>query len=592
MDSDKIELLAVNCITDQFAYSNKIKTYIPTNDKEPVWDGHIYICTSKGNYYRIPAQVKGKLCKHIPKKPSYPVSLINLRNYKRDGGILYFVVFIKDNERFPYYASLAPIDLKRLIKYANGQASISIPLEPLPLIQSDIESELIEFYFDCKRHTSFSDSEVLTLDETIKKGYPITYRVHNATNQVDALLKLGDRYRYIYANIGNGKNPIYVPIGDQPFKLMPFPTVDKPVSVNEHTFFPSYQEGHSSYERIIIIDEFFRITSDKVTQKAQLEATLNTSSLSRYINQVQFLYNAFNAGYFNLGTERIEFNEISKDDLDDIKNRLAFWTRVVDVLNLIHVNLDLVDITNYGDEEIEQLKLLCSLILDNQSVKQDKELSTVSVLELGDFSVLLLSEKQKNGKYTGKDFFSIANSKCVYIKDDNAHSVVLPIYSAVFYREDAHKLINIDYDHILEQYEKASTYCHDISIYVNQDVLNMIMAYDRQVKKDIRLINAALSLANWLISKYSETEHSYIYQINKYQILLRKNLSLTSKEINELLDLSESDIPANAKWAILILLKDVTRAERYWNKLTDEEKLEHKNFPIYTLAKKISSKYE
>jgi hypothetical protein len=120
----------------------------------------------------------------------------------------------------------------------------------------------------------------------------------------------------------------------------------------------------------------------------------------------------------------------------------------------------------------------------------------------------------------------------------------------------------------------------------------MIMAYDRQVKKDIRLINAALSLTNWLISKYSETEHSYIYQINKYQILLRKNLSLTSKEINELLDLSESDIPANAKWAILILLKDVTRAERYWNKLTDEEKLEHKKFPIYTLAKKISSKYE
>ena len=238
------------------------------------------------------------------------------------------------------------------------------------------------------------------------------------------------------------------------------------------------------------------------------------------------------------------------------------------------------------------MKLLCSLILDNQSVKQDKELSTVSVLEIGDFSVLLLSEKQKNGKYTGKDFFSIANSKCVYIKDDNEQSVVLPIYSAVFYREDAHKLINIDYDHILEQYEKASTYCHDISIYVNKDVLNMIMAYDRQVKKDIRLINAALSLANWLISKYSETEYSYIYQINKYQILLRKNLSLTSKEINELLDLSESDIPATAKWAILILLKDVTRAERYWNKLTDEEKLEHKNFPIYTLAKKISSKYE
>ena len=592
MDSDKIELLAVNCITDKFAYSDIIKTFIPTNDKEPVWDGHIYICKSKGNYYRIPAQVKGKLCKHLPKKPSYPVSLINLRNYKRDGGILYFVVFIQDNERFPFYASLAPLDLKRLIKQANGQASISIPLEPLPKVNNEFESELIEFYFDCKRQTSFSDSEVLTLDETIRKGYPITYRVHNASNQVDALLKLGDRYRYIYANVGNGTTPIYVPVGDQPFKLMPFPTVRKPVCVNDQIFFDSYQEGHSSYERVIIIDEFFRINSDKAEKRAKLEATLNTTSLSRYIKQVKFLYSALNNGYFNLGSERIEFNEIPQDDLDDINNRMKFWSRVVNALELLHVNLNLIDITNFGDEEIGRLKLLCRLVIDKHSVKLNLESSSVSVLELGDYSLLLLCEEQKNGKFTGKDFFSISDSKCVYLKNDNEHSVVLPIYSAVFFREDAHKLINIDYDNIIEKYEKAFSYSHDISIYVNQDVLNMIMAFDRQVKKDIRLINAALSLANWLISKYSDTEHSYIYQINKYQILMRKNSALTNQEVNELLDLSESDIPPNAKWAVLILVKDVTRAERYWNKLTDEEKLEHKNYPIYTLAKQISSKYE
>lgn len=591
MDSDKIELLAVNCITDSFACSDKIKTYIPTNDKEPVWDGHIYICASKGHYYRIPTQVKGKLCKRIPAKPSYSVSVTNLKNYKRDGGVLYFVVFIKDNERFSYYASLAPIDLKRLIKKANSQASISVPLKPLPRINCETESELIEFYFDCKRQTSFSDSEVLTLEETIKKGYPITYRVHDATNQVDALLKLGDRYRYIYANIGDGSNPIYVPIGDQPFKLMPFPTVDKEVSVNDRIFYPSYQEGHSSYERVIIIDEFFRINSDKVKQRAQLEATFNTTSLSRYINQVRFLYYAFNAGYFNLGTERIEFNEISKDDLDDINNRMKFWTRVVNVLNLLHVDLDLIDITNFGDKEIGQLKLLCRLILDKQSVKQNQELSTVSSLDIGDYSILLLSEKQKDGKFAGKDFFSIANSKCIYLKDDNEPSVVLPIYSAVFYREDAHKLINIDYEHLLEQYEKASQYSSDISTYANQDVLNMITVYDRQVKKDVRLIDAALALSNWLISKYTGTEFSYIFEINKYQIILRKNLVLTSQEINELLDLSESALPANAKWAIFILLNDGTRAERYWSKLTDEEKLEHKKFPIYTLAKKLSTIY-
>lgn len=89
-DSKKIELAAVNCITDAFFKSKRLTPYIPINDKEPVWDGHIYIKHGNKGFSRIPTQVKGKSAKRLPTKPTFSVKLVNLENYKRDGGVIFF----------------------------------------------------------------------------------------------------------------------------------------------------------------------------------------------------------------------------------------------------------------------------------------------------------------------------------------------------------------------------------------------------------------------------------------------------------------------------------------------------------------------
>lgn len=106
-DSKKIELAAVNCITDAFFKSKRLTPYIPINDKEPVWDGHIYIKHGNNGFSRIPTQVKGKSVKKLPKKTTFSVKIVNLENYKRDGGVIYFVVYIIGTERFPYFTSVS-----------------------------------------------------------------------------------------------------------------------------------------------------------------------------------------------------------------------------------------------------------------------------------------------------------------------------------------------------------------------------------------------------------------------------------------------------------------------------------------------------
>lgn len=67
-DSKKIELAAVNCITDAFFKSKRLTPYIPINDKEPVWDGHIYIKHGNNGFSRIPTQVRVKALRNYLKR--------------------------------------------------------------------------------------------------------------------------------------------------------------------------------------------------------------------------------------------------------------------------------------------------------------------------------------------------------------------------------------------------------------------------------------------------------------------------------------------------------------------------------------------
>jgi len=582
MDSDQIELLAVNCVTDAFAFCRKLKTYIPIKDKEPAWDGHIYISPSKGNYSRIATQVKGKVCKKLPQKKTYPISVLNLKNYKRDGGIVYFVVYIVGDERYPYYHCLAPIDLKRLIKQANGNSSIAVPLYPLGSIDENRENEFIEFYYDCKKQTSLADCKTITLEEAIKKGYPLNYTVHGAKDQSEALLMLGERYHYIYANIGSSENPILMPVGDQPVKLLTLPIINKPVKVGETTFYDDYKDGQTRTERTIIIGDFMTIRVVKGTKSSNVLSEFNPDRLDNFYNQVRFLYYAFTSKGFDLGSEHITFKPIPTTEIKDITEKYNFWTRIVNTLEILHCDLSLIDVNELNDDDIERLKLLTKIILDKQPVSQKQKIDTFSVLEFGSHSVFLIAEKQPDGRYLGSDFFSIVKDACVRCisKDKKTHTI-LPVYSAVFMREDFPKFVNVDYTYFIESYSRALDYNRDIFSYANQDVLRMIRAYDIQKRKDKRLLKYALELIEWIIKTAPNGDMENIYQLNRFQILKRLNGKLSDSDIDTIVELSDSDMPTKSKWAANILLEDYKRAERYWNKLSLDEQEELKQYPIW-----------
>lgn len=66
--SDQIEAWAVNEVKEVFLNCKNFQPCISCGDKEPVWDGFLYLHSESKEIKRIPIQVKGKVCKSLPKK--------------------------------------------------------------------------------------------------------------------------------------------------------------------------------------------------------------------------------------------------------------------------------------------------------------------------------------------------------------------------------------------------------------------------------------------------------------------------------------------------------------------------------------------
>ena len=155
MDNIAIETLAVNFVKDKLVLCNHLTPFISDNDKEPSWDGFIYIYNtnkkSKDDIFgRVPVQVKGKLVKKkdfAKKQITYSVKTADLRNYLNEGGTLFLVVYLSENgeNKKIYYSELTPIRIRKILDVSPSAKSRSIIFKELPDDNNKIEQLAYEF---------------------------------------------------------------------------------------------------------------------------------------------------------------------------------------------------------------------------------------------------------------------------------------------------------------------------------------------------------------------------------------------------------------------------------------------------------------
>ena len=139
MTTKKIEEKGQRILCDYFAECDRVDTYIPVNDKEPLWDGHLFLFNSSEQkaeqiYGRISAQLKSSTKTTDKDTIKYQVLRTSLEAYKRDGGIIYFYVLINNPaSKQIFYCLLTPVVIKKYLKAKSKDGNkISITLQQLP----------------------------------------------------------------------------------------------------------------------------------------------------------------------------------------------------------------------------------------------------------------------------------------------------------------------------------------------------------------------------------------------------------------------------------------------------------------------------
>lgn len=115
----QIEQWGVDAVANVLSETSTLRRFLKENDKTPLWDGDVIIYKNKNwcneNIIgKVSVQLKGKLAtkNELAKDSiSYPVKIVDLVNYKKNNGTIYFVTLINKlntAKKTIYYEALTP----------------------------------------------------------------------------------------------------------------------------------------------------------------------------------------------------------------------------------------------------------------------------------------------------------------------------------------------------------------------------------------------------------------------------------------------------------------------------------------------------
>ncbi len=585
MTSKQIEDIAVNKIQEYFTYSDILSPYVTNNDKEPCWDGHIYIYndinkTSSDLYGRIPVQVKGKSCKVLDNKEfiTYSVNLTNLENYKRDGGIIYFVVLIKERESIIYCAKLAPLDLQSYIKRCGGNKSIKIKLNPLSKYDIKIDNEFRDFYTNCKKQTG-NINNIIAIDEVAQNFDKLKFKFFfsGINPQKDNIAEyLASHPVYLYADIPNQFNiENLFPIGDGPVQMKMLETIQSDISINEKVYYNIFKrEFLPNGNCNIYIGNCLKINfiKDKNIVNAKVDFKFNAKQLHGWIKEAEFamdllVYAKFEIDGLTLNLSKEVYPKFEKW----CKDRLSFLKKVAKVFDILNVNIEL-DIQQLNENDEKSLKMLVDAFYYNKEVSLKEKLPPLFTIEVANVCLALSCDSTPSGKYRFHNYCDI--SAPIYYTDTETK---LPLETSIyswFQKAGFVKVSNIVYSDILPSYKRICEKNSKIYGRANNDMLMMLLAYDETNNKNLLL--ESKGICEWLISNNSA---EYIYRINLFQIKKRQS-ELIQNDRYEILSILQNADDNMIKVACSLLLDNTEQAEFYFEQLNDNEKAFFETLPL------------
>ena len=578
-----IEQLATSTIKMLIARMSLLSAYIAEKDKEPLWDGHIYIYTNKSKkneslYGRIPVQVKGERVKSINKPTlTFHVPISDLRSY-RTLGVLYLVVGIDDNsDTKSYYSLLQPIKIKKLLANKGGQQGTNIKLEELPTDEHELVAVLMNFFDDCKKQVSFVDTPTLKLEDF--KTHETSINVTCFGNSPDSLFD----YIFNHEVCLYAKPPldIYPDIPLDTVNCLQLErTIEKSITIKGKTHYSLYHLVYTKSGKYLQIGKSIRFNIGE-----NLKADFNLQgTLSEQITDMSFLLDFFQAGEVTLGDATIHQDPTKIDEeitprIAEFQEHLKYLKDIRNVLTALNVKEELViDYNDFKPEYREKITLLIDVILRKKRCF-NKGLNDASPCLCGlQIFNLYIPVVFVKGKGKQSDMFINIFEQEVNVSISRSNGETYPISKYVLLEQINYKELPPQYyDRIISSFKQNIMDCPILADRLNYSLLDMLRAYDKTANP--KLLDLCINFSKWLLENANELPLP-IRQLNYLQSVKRLRL-LTGSELSIINDIIQNDTDPEHKIAAYLLCDNQVQAQVLFNTLDDQKRF--RTFPIYQL---------
>lgn len=600
LNNTQIENAGVDAVSDYFNFTETLDPSIPKKDKEPVWDGKLYLYKNGSDKQSrtgligiIPVQVKGRQFKDFSKpKITYSVNVNDVKLYQNNGGVAFFVVYVNadTSEKKIYYRLLAPIELRKIAKIAGKKKEISIVFNELPDRGKVVELKFLDFYNDCLKQHSFSNQEPIHFQDVEKEIASFNIQFTSPTNnQLEALRQFTSSSHFCYVTLKNDPTKTPHPLGEGRFHFKAQRSADIPVTINGIKYYEQVDCEIIDGQAYIVIDNCLRLpfltSPDEVGKVKTTKVNLDYKLLSQRLRNYEFILALKDMPIINIGDFQIKVEGINiSNEIERIHETDKNLKTVLDRLN---VSEDLrIDILS--EREINNINTLIDHYINGEHIITEEDVDHQLVrIELGNITLMFLAEKVEEPNLY--KFHSVHDlSDFVFsTENDLGYHVLMPAFF-VFDADTFRDISNISYETFVDECNLNKSNDNRFYQGLNWSILRMLSAYDQQKVKKQALINTTKALNQWLIENDPDKNATFVHELNRLQIIKRiEPLSDDDKElIYRYLDSDKSTF--EVKFACYTLLDDKRSAVRYFNKLPVGKQEFYRTMPIYYLFSKIS----
>ena len=597
VDTKAIEEKALNHFKSFIEDSKVISQFIADNDKEPCWDGHLYLYADgiKDKEHlqgRVPVQIKGtEVDSFVTKKWKYKLEKADLKAYLEEPTFFIVCQVKRDSkDRMLFFIELLPDLVNKLLRDMGKNETRKTLFHPLTDDLKEFEDQLMVFLSNSKKMISFAHSNLLSMEEALKKGIkefsfivPTKY-----ADRLQLMKYLSTHSSYIYAKISKELD-VDMPLSNGPGRFIFQRDDDGEVRVGDRVYFKGYHNEIKEGRIIIKIGNVMTINMPMDnTDMEQTTVKLITKAkyLKESINEAEFGVALNDTGVLSVGKLDLKMNVHEKEYVEELRQKLMRWKELDNVLDKLHVTKPF-DLTAITDGQGKLIDLLIETVGKGNMVNLPGQETTLLFWEIGNIKLLLWCAVGKDGMCAIGDFFDRSIRIAYKISEDETINV--SPYSYLQLDKLWEKVDNIDFDSIIASAEEAARqheYCYMMS---NYDVLAMITAADALEKTDVerskKLLEEALKLDEWLIEKEIKDKMRPLHIINKMQILKRQR-ELTADERQTMEDMLNEEFAEDmVKAGVYLLLDRQGDFQQLFEKMQEDEKKSVKEFPIWRFVR-------